>query len=79
MKVVSGKSLHIKPKMMKVIENGLNLITKQIIDFESFIVNGYLMKECFKVQGCMSYFEMLNGPIYLYLIKDLWAREKVFL
>lgn len=62
--------------MMKVRENELKLTMEEIVDFESFNVNGYPLKEYFEVQGWMPYFEMLNGPIYPYLVNNFLVREK---
>lgn len=68
--VESGKGFHIKLRIMKFIKNELTLILEQIVDFESYSVNGYPLREYFEVQGWMFYFEMPNEPTYPYLVKD---------
>lgn len=63
---------------MKVRENELKLILEKIMDFESFSVNGYPLRDYFEVKGWIPQFEILNGPTYPYLVKDFWVREEVF-
>lgn len=63
---------------MKIKENDLKSIVEQVIDFKSFEVNGYSLKEHFKVQGWMQFFNILNGPTYPFLVKDFWVRVEVY-
>lgn len=51
---------------------------EQIVDFKSFQVNRYPLKEHFEVQGWFHFFDILNGLAYPYLVKDLWVRAKVY-
>ncbi|CAL5211990.1 unnamed protein product [Lathyrus oleraceus] len=73
-----GKALQIKPKTLMLREEDLKLIIEKIVDFESFRVSGFPLKSYFEDQGWMNYFEILNGPTFPYLVKDLWASAKVF-
>lgn len=73
-----GNGLQIKPRTMNVRENDLKLILEQMVDFESFIVNGYSLREYFEGQWWMPYFEIFNGPTYPYLVNDFWVRAEVF-
>lgn len=51
---------------------------EQLVDFKSFEVYGYPLKEHFEVQGWMYFFGMLNGPTYPYLFKELCVRVEVY-
>lgn len=74
----SSKSPVIKTITLMLIEEDLKLIVKQIIDFESFRVNGLPLKSYFEAQGWKDYFEMLNGPTFPYLVKKIWVRAEVY-
>ncbi|XP_050878078.1 uncharacterized protein LOC127081894 [Lathyrus oleraceus] len=63
---------------MKIRENDLKLIMEQIVDFKSFEVNVYPLKEHFEFQRWLHLFDILNGPTYPYLVKDLWVRVEVY-
>lgn len=78
MNVESGKSLTIKPKTINIKKENLKLIVKQIIDFDSFNHNGYDLLSFFIVQKWYSFVDMLNGPTYPHLVRDLWVRAEVY-
>lgn len=55
-----------------------SLIVQHIIDFNSFEVNVYPLKEQFEVQGWIHFFDILHGPTYPCLVKYLWVRAEVY-
>lgn len=66
-----GKSMTIKPKTMDLNQSDLKLLVEKIVNVDSFIQNGYDLWSFFRVQECFSIFDMLNGPTYPHLVKDL--------
>ncbi|MCI52957.1 hypothetical protein A2U01_0074203, partial [Trifolium medium] len=49
-----------------------------MVDFESLKINGFEFEEMFSAQGWNMYFEMLNGPIYIGMVKEFWMKARVF-
>ena len=78
MVVYSGNNLHIKPETLNLKEEDLKLIKDQIVDFKSFKVKEYPLKDYFEAHGLLDFFDLLNGPTFPYLVKDFWVRDKVF-
>lgn len=77
MNVKYGKSLYINPKIIDIKED-LKLTVEQIVDFDSFNLNGYPIWNFFKVEEWDSLFDMLNEPTYPHMVKDLWVRSEVY-
>ena len=48
------------------------------VDFASLRRNGMNMEPLISVQEMFPYFDMLNGPTYVMLVKDFWARAEVY-
>jgi len=48
------------------------------VDFASLKRNGMDLESLIAVQEMFPYFEMLNGPTYLTLVKDFWIRAEVY-
>jgi len=48
------------------------------VDFASLRRNGMNMESLISVQEMFRYFDMLNGPTYVTLVKDFWARAEVY-
>jgi len=48
------------------------------VDFASLKRNGMNLESLITVQEMFPYFDMLNGPTYVTLVKDFWARAEVF-
>lgn len=78
MVVEYGKSLTIKHKTIDINQNGLKLLVKQIVDFDSFNQNGCGLWSYFRVQEWSYLFDMLNETTYPRLVKDFWVKAKVF-
>jgi len=47
------------------------------VDFASLKRNGMNLESLITVQEMFPYFDMLNGPTYVMLVKDFWARAEV--
>jgi len=48
------------------------------VDFASLNRNGMDMDALMAAQEMFPYFEMLNGPTYVNLVKDFWVRAEVY-
>jgi len=48
------------------------------VDFASLERNGMNMNALMVAQQMFPYFEMLNGPTYVTLVKDFWVRAEVY-
>jgi len=72
------QTLKIKPITTTLREKYFKALPKWIVDFESLKANRHDLRQAFDYQGWLSYFEMLNGPTYTNLVKDLWVRVEVF-
>jgi len=48
------------------------------VDFASLKRNGMDLESLIAVQEMFPYFGMLNGPTYVTLVKDFWARAEVY-
>ncbi|MCH85831.1 hypothetical protein A2U01_0006683, partial [Trifolium medium] len=74
---ISKKSCFTKNKTINIDYDDFELVMEQPVDFEALKANGYDVKEFFKNQGWLKYFDMLNGPVYPVLVKDFWPRCEV--
>jgi len=48
------------------------------VDFTSLSYHGYNIKEYYESQDLMDYFNLLNGPTYMTLVRHFWVRAHVF-
>ena len=48
------------------------------VGFASLRRNGMNLESLITVQEMFPYFDMLNGPTYVTLVKDFWARAEVY-
>ena len=48
------------------------------VDFASLQRNGMNLESLITVQEMFRYFDMLNGPTFVTLVKDFWARAEVY-
>jgi len=48
------------------------------VDFASLKRNGMELESLIAVQELFPYFDMLNGPTYVTLVKDFWIRAEVY-
>jgi len=68
----------IKGRTMSLEEWDLNVQVDRPIDFISLAHHGCDIRSYYKAQGLMDYFNMLNGPTYENLIRNLWVRAHVY-
>ncbi|MCI34289.1 LRR receptor-like serine/threonine-protein kinase RCH1, partial [Trifolium medium] len=73
-----GKSLIYTGDVMQFNIGLIKLRSEKMVDFESLKVNGSDIEELFTNQGWKRYFDMLNGPIYTNMVKELWMKARVF-
>lgn len=50
----------------------LEVLCESLVDFENMKRNGINLTEELRKQGWEKYFQRLYGPIYTYLVKELW-------
>jgi len=69
-----SSNLQIKPKTMAIPSKSFEVQSESPVDFASLRKNGMNMESLISVQEMFPYFDMLNGPTYVTLVKDFWAR-----
>jgi len=48
------------------------------VDFVSLAHNGCDIKKYYEAQDLINYFDMLNGPTYINLVRHFWVRAQVY-
>jgi len=56
----------------------LEVQSESLVDFASLRRNMMNLESLISVQEMFPYFDMLNGPTYVTLVKDFWARAEVY-
>jgi len=74
----SGSSLQIKPKTMAIPYESFEVQIESPVDFASLNRNEMNMDALMAAQQMFPYFDMLNGPTYVKLVKDFWVRAEVY-
>jgi len=74
----SSSNLQIKPKTMAIPFELFEVQSESPVDFASLNRNGMEMDALIATQEMFLYFEMLNGPTYVTLVKDFWVRAEVY-
>jgi len=74
----SGSGLQIKHKTMAIPYESFEVQIESPVDFASLNRNGMNMDALIAAQEMFPYFDMLNGPTYVKLVKDLWVRAEVY-
>jgi len=80
-KSVSGSSvsgLQIKPKTMAISYESFEVQIESPMDFASLKRNGMNLDALMAAQQMVPYFDMLNGPTFVKLVKDFWVRAEVY-
>jgi len=67
----------IKPLMMSILIDSLDVQIESPVDFASLKRNGVDMEALISSQKMSDYFHMLNGPTYVNLVKEFWIRAEV--
>jgi len=68
----------IKGRTMALEEWDLTVQVESPVDFTSLAYHGCNIKEYYESQDLLHYFNMLNGPTYVNLIRHFWVRASVF-
>jgi len=68
----------IKGRTMALEEWDLIVQVESLVDFSSLAYHGCTMKEFYESQDLLYYFDMLNGPTYVNLIRHLWVKAFVY-
>jgi len=63
---------------MAIPSDSFEVQSESPVDFASLRRNGMNMEPLISVQEMFPYFDMLNGPTYVTLVKDFWARAEVY-
>jgi len=74
----SSSGLLIKSKTMAIPVESFEVQIESPVDFESLKRNGMDMEALIGMQQMFSYFDMLDGPTYVYMVKDFWVRAEVY-
>jgi len=78
-KQTSGSSSSfVKPKTWAIPSESFEVQSESLVDFASLKRNGMNLESLISVQEMFPYFDMLNGPTYVTLVKDFWARAEVY-
>ena len=78
-KQTSGSSSsNVKPKTMAIPFESFEVQSESPVDFASLKRNGMDLESLITVQEMFPYFEMLNGPTHVTLVKDFWVRAEVY-
>jgi len=67
----------IRGRTMSLEEWDLNGQVENLVDFVSLTHHGCEIKKYYEAQNIINYFDMLNGPTYMNLVRHFWVREKV--
>ena len=70
MNLNTGSSYLIKPKTMAIPLESFEVQVESAVDFASLKRNGMNLDALMGAQQLSAYFSMLNGPIYVKLVKD---------
>jgi len=74
----SGSGLQIKPKTMAIPYESFEIQIESPVDFASLNRNRINMDALMAAQQMFPYFDMLNGPTYVKLVKNFWVRAEVY-
>ena len=68
----------IKPKTMAISYESFEVQIESHVDFASLKRNGMNLDALMAAQQMFPYFDMLNGPTFVKLVKDFWVRAEVY-
>ena len=63
---------------MAIPSESFEVQSESLVDFASLKRNGMDLESLITFQEMFPYFGMLNGPTYVTLVKDFWARAEVY-
>jgi len=73
-----SSNFQIKSKTMAIPFESFEVQSESPVDFASLKRNEMDLESLIAVQELFPYFDMLNGPTYVTLVKDFWARAEVY-
>ena len=78
LQIITGSSYVIKPKTMAIPFEYFEVQIESSVDFASLKRNRMNLDALMAAQQLFPYFDMLNGPTYVKLVKDFWVRAEVY-
>jgi len=78
LQINTGSSYVIKPQTMAIPFESFEVQIESPVDFASLKRNGMNLDALMAAQQMFPYFNMLNGPTYVKLVKDFWVRVEVY-
>jgi len=78
MQINTDSGYLLKPKTMAIPLESFEVQIESPVDFASLKRNKMDLEALITVQEMFPYFEMLNGPTYVTLVKDFWIRAEVY-
>ena len=78
LQINTGSSYVIKPKTMAITFESFEVEVESPVDFASLKRNGMNLDSLMAAQQLFAYFNMLNEPTYVKLVKDFWVRAEVY-
>jgi len=78
LQINTGSSYVIKPKTMAIPLESFEVQVESPVDFASLKRNGMNLDALMGAQQLYAYFNMLNGPTYVKLVKDFWVKAEVY-
>jgi len=73
-----ASTYEIKGRTMSLEEWELNVQVENPVHFISLCHHGCDLRDIYQAQDLMDYFGMLNGPIYLTLVRHFWVRAQIY-
>jgi len=73
-----ASAYEIRGRTMSLEEWDLNVPVENPVDFISLAHHGYDIKKYYEAQDLINYFDMLNGPTYMNLVRHFWVRAQVY-
>jgi len=68
----------IRGRTMSLEEWELNVQVESPVDFISLAHRGIDLRRFYETRELMNYFNMLNGPTYMNLVRHFWVRAQVY-
>jgi len=78
LQINTRSSYVIKPKTMAIPFEYFEVQIESSVDFASLKRNRMNLDALMAAQQLFPYFDMLNGPTYVKLVKDFWVRAEVY-
>ena len=68
----------IRGRTLSLEEWELNVQVENPVDLLSLAHHGCVLRGIYQAQNLMDYFDMLNGPTYLTLVRHFWVRAQIY-